>query len=621
MNDGLNENRLADQPMRLLAAAVESSSDAIITKDLEGHILSWNAAAEALYGYGRREVLGKPVALIEPPDRRGETEHILESIRKGEGVSRFETVRLRKDGNPVEISLNVSPVLDANGEVFAASSIAHDISEKKRMEAALRVSEERFRLLTEHIESVFWISAPGADPMFYVSPAFERLWARGRDELISNPATLRDTIHPDDRLTYEAALDQHAKGRTYDAEYRIMLPDGTVRWIRDRGFPVPDEHGHSRLMTGLAMDITELKRIQEDLDRRQQEFATLVENAPDMIIRFDTAMRVVYVNPAAEEYLGKSRDEVIGRSLEEIELTREEAANWKHSVGSVLETGRILSEPHYVWGPEGKRYFEAHLSPECRTGKTVDTVLAVIRDLTPLKRNEEALQRRTDELQRLNAELDEFTSIASHDLKAPLRAVANLAAWVDEDAGDRLDEENRDRLRLVQERVARMSRLIDGLLAFARTGRINAEASERVSLSPLLMELLNELPVPQGFRIDLDESLPTLQADPLHLRQIFQNLITNAFTHHDQPQKGHLRIAAIEETNRWIIEIADDGPGIPIHERGIVFKMFAKGPAPTGDHTGVGLAVVKKLVVSYGGQIEVDDNQPRGALFRIYWPK
>ncbi|SCZ58286.1 sensor histidine kinase [Thiohalomonas denitrificans] len=230
--------------------------------------------------------------------------------------------------------------------------------------------------------------------------------------------------------------------------------------------------------------------------------------------------------------------------------------------------------------------------------------------------------RRTEQLEAMNRELEQFAYVASHDLKAPLRAVSQLSSWIIEDAADQLDEENRNRLRLMRDRVIRMDQLIDGLLTYSRAGRVTGEARKSVSLKLLLEELSGELSLPAGFRVEIREPLPSLQADALHLKQIFQNLITNAASHHDHPESGTVWVRAEEEERFWRVEIADDGPGILAEERQRIFGMFMSLRPDAGQgHTGIGLTIVRKLVLSYGGQVDVVDNLPRGARFRIWWPK
>ena len=245
-------------------------------------------------------------------------------------------------------------------------------------------------------------------------------------------------------------------------------------------------------------------------------------------------------------------------------------------------------------------------------------VLNVFRNVSlMLAESNTALRQKSEELKHMNAELEEFIYIASHDLKAPLRAAANLALMVYEDTEDLLDDENRQRMRLLRERVQGMDALIEALLGYARLGGTMRENGP-VPLGPFLNGLVDELPLPPGFGVELAEPLPTLLADPLQLKQIFQNLIINAADHHDR-ENGHVWIRAHDNGDAWSIDVADDGPGIPPAERGRVFRMFSTdGKA---GHTGIGLAVVRKLVLANGGDIIIADHAPRGTVFRITWPK
>ncbi|WP_139181426.1 sensor histidine kinase [Thiohalomonas denitrificans] len=245
---------------------------------------------------------------------------------------------------------------------------------------------------------------------------------------------------------------------------------------------------------------------------------------------------------------------------------------------------------------------------------------ARVHQLVELRTDE--LNRRTEQLQTLNAELENFAYIASHDLRAPLRAVSQLVSSIEEDGAETMDVELIRRMRLIRERVQRMDDLIEGLLIYSRAGGTIIEAHDRVPLGSLLQELSDELPLPAHFRVEIRAPMPTLRGNALHLRQIFQNLLINAAAHHDHPESGMVRISARDEDKFWRLDIADNGPGIPPDERERVFRMFAStGGKDGGVHAGIGLALVRKLVHGYGGRIDMIENQPRGVRFRIWWPK
>ncbi len=258
---------------------------------------------------------------------------------------------------------------------------------------------------------------------------------------------------------------------------------------------------------------------------------------------------------------------------------------------------------------------------EALNAQLVKEIDAKLKAEAELRRSHEHLEReveeRTADLSAANRELEQFAYVASHDLKAPLRAIANLALVIDEDVSEGLDPENRRRLKLMRERVRRMDALIEGMLTYARLGQPTTGRGS-VALDDVLNDLIADLPLPVGFVLELQQPLPHLNADPLHVRQIFQNLIANAVQHHDRPT-GHVWVRARDAGEYWHLEVVDDGPGIPEWERQGVFRMFATGSKEA--HTGIGLAVVRKLVLGYEGQVEALANHPRGTVVRITWPK
>jgi signal transduction histidine kinase len=230
-----------------------------------------------------------------------------------------------------------------------------------------------------------------------------------------------------------------------------------------------------------------------------------------------------------------------------------------------------------------------------------------------------SLANLTADLARRNRDLDEFAYVASHDLKAPLRAVANLAQWVEEDAGAALDAENRQRLSLMAERCRRMDALIDGVLEYSRAGRVVA-AAEPVEVARLLAEVVDLLAPPAEVRVEIGPGMPRLLAPRLLLAQVFSNLIGNAVKHAARP--GLVRVTTRPAGARFHqFSVADDGRGIApqFHEK--IWGIFQTLEGPGGARgTGVGLALVKKIVEERGGKAWVDSAEGKGATFHFTWP-
>ena len=229
------------------------------------------------------------------------------------------------------------------------------------------------------------------------------------------------------------------------------------------------------------------------------------------------------------------------------------------------------------------------------------------------------LARTMRELEKRNAELDQFAYVASHDLKAPLRAIANIATWIEEDLEGKLPEENVKQLELLKSRVHRMEGLINGLLEYSRIGRTH-QSSEQVDVAELIKTVTNSLPT-EGFDIAIAPGMPLIQAKRSALSQVFTNLIGNAIKHH-HCRSGTIEISVDEAESAYQFTVKDDGPGIDAAFHKKIFAIFQTLRARDElESTGIGLALVQKIVLAEGGDIQLFSEEGKGATFQFTWPK
>lgn len=239
---------------------------------------------------------------------------------------------------------------------------------------------------------------------------------------------------------------------------------------------------------------------------------------------------------------------------------------------------------------------------------------------TQLTQTTAALNQTTATLKKRTQELDEFAYLTSHDLKAPLRAIANLSQWIEDDIADQLHEENLRQMQLLRQRVDRLESLINGLVEYARAGRLNSEP-EQVEVKALLTQVIDTFAPPPQFTIEVAPEMPTLVTEHLPLQQVFAHLIGNAIKHHPSPD-GTVKISVQEQSDAYEFAVADDGAGISprFHER--VFGIFETLKAKeTVENIGVGLAIAKRIVESQGGSIRLESQEGRGSTFYFTWPK
>ena len=259
------------------------------------------------------------------------------------------------------------------------------------------------------------------------------------------------------------------------------------------------------------------------------------------------------------------------------------------------------------------RWWNVALDPIYNDAGEIVSILSISRDVTQQRLATEALEARTQEL-------DNFAYIASHDLKGPLRGIASIAGWIEEDLDDSELPETREHLQLLQERIARMNRLIEGLLNYSRVGREQV-ATELVDMNLLFQNVVDSMAPPADFKVQPAMPLPVFRAKEILLSQVVANLVSNAIRHHDKP-KGYVRISVQPLENAYEFSVSDDGPGIEPNYRDKIFTIFQTLKARDEyESTGIGLSIVRKILTEIGGSISVESDLGQGTTFRFVWPK
>ena len=314
----ITERKQAEVAKARLAAIVESSDDAIITKGLDGVITTWNTGAERLFGYIAQEAIGQPITMLIPPDRRDEEPTIIERLRRGERVDHFETIRMRKDGSLLDISLTISPVKDLDGRIVGASKVARDITERKQIEQALRESEERFRMLADNMAQLAWTCDKLGNVTWYnqrwldyTGLSFEEMREWGWTKC----------HHPDhvDRVVASVTRSRDS-GEVWEDTFPLRGKDGQYRWFLSRAIPILDEQGKILRWFGTNTDVTEQLAAEEVLreaDRRKNEFlAMLAHELRNPLAPIRNALQILRVKGGDETVRSVIRDDgTAGRSI------------------------------------------------------------------------------------------------------------------------------------------------------------------------------------------------------------------------------------------------------------------------------------------------------------------
>ena len=413
-------------------------------------------------------------------------------------------------------------------------------------------------------------------------------------------------------------------------------------------------------------------RAEERLRQTEEHFALLVRSVKDYaILMLDPDGLVTSWNEGAEQIKGYRADEIVGRSFTtfypeeaiatgfpqyELEIAKQEgrfedegwrirkdgSRFWANVIITALRDpeGRLLGFAKVTRDLTERRAAEeqarklateqaahaeaaargqelAELNKQLRS-QAIDLQVA----LAATKAARDAAERAAAAATEAYRELDQFAYVASHDLKAPLRGIANLAQWIQDDAGERLTGASIEHMRLLQGRVHRMEALIDGILAYSRAGR-TLTAPERVDVGAVVGEVLELLAPPKGMTIRLPDSFPTIEAERVPLQQVFMNLVGNAMKYTAASRSdGEIRIGWTDLGDAFEFAVADNGPGIaPEYQERIwgIFQTLAARDKVEG--TGIGLSLVKKIVESRGGKVSLQSAANEGATFRFAWPK
>jgi PAS domain S-box-containing protein len=635
--------RVRNDPARTLAdarlaAIVESSDDAIVSKDLGGIIKSWNAGAERIFGYTPEEAVGKSILIIIPDDRREEEIYIVARLKRGERIDHFETVRRTKDGRLIDVSVTVSPLRDQHGTVVGASKVARDITDQKVYRDRLRRSEERLRLALQAGRIGIWEWFIPANKVEWSDRIYE-FHGLEADEFDGTVEGFRRLVHEDDLERVSETLARALANQIdYELEFRTRRPDGDVRWLSTRGEVLRDPSGKPIRMVGVTTDITENRRATDQLRHseaaeraRVQEFNALMGSAPAIVlVATDPECRVLLGNQTAYDTLhiesganlavvtpAPGRPGTISIFRKGQPLTGKLLPMRRAAAGEI-----VRDEELEIRFRDGRSIFVyGHTTPVRDEFGQITGAVGVFLDVTELKNTREELSRRIAELGRFNAELQDFAYIASHDLKEPLRGIATCAQFLIEDYGPAMDAEGREKLQTLVRLPKRMYDLLDALLEYARLGRdrLRLDEAELGVLAESAIETVRSAIDAAGAQVIIEHPHARVRVDRVLFAQVLANLIANSVKY-NRSRMPRVEVGAAPD---GAVFVRDNGIGIAQRHYDAIFRMFRRlHPRESfGGGTGVGLAIVKKIVELHNGRISVESREGHGSTFYLHLPE
>ena len=384
------------------AQIIDQIHDSVISTDMEGNITFSNKGSEKLHGYTVRELSGKHISFIFSDDEQETLQkQVIEPLVE-KGTHDTELRMRRKSGEIIYIHLSLSLIKNENKTPTGMIGYAIDITQRKRAEDALRESEERFREIAENINEVFWVRNP--DKMVYISPAYEEIWGRTCESLLQNPNSFIEAIHPDDleRIlkAFQAAL---SPAKAFNEEYRIVRPDGSIRWVWARSFPTKSKErpNHS---VGIAQDITERKRAEDALRTSEEKYRTLTFNIPGMIYRGrpDWSTEIIQ---NSEVLCGYSIDEFNSRKVNWLDLIHPDNKDQVlDEVAKIIDAPDSIHQEYRIIAKDGKiRWVSDHKTSFFKEDGSLSGVDGIVYDITERKKVEEAVEHSEAQLHTLIA--------------------------------------------------------------------------------------------------------------------------------------------------------------------------------------------------------------------------
>lgn len=514
-------------------------------------------------------------------------------------------------------------------------------AELQAKNADLRESETKFRQLAETIQEVFWISNPKQGKLLYVSPAYESIWGRSCDNLYQNFQEWNDAIHPEDRSRVKRAFAEQVLQGTYDEEYRIIRSDGSVRWIRDRGFPVQHTLDQQCRVTGIAEDITDRKRADHALRESEAKFRSLSESSPVGIFLTDAQGQCTYTNPRYQAILGCSLEDTLGEGWTQFihPDDREQVVHqWAEAV--VQSQDYLFNEIRLLLNDHSVRYVRVRSAPVLANAGYVISYIGTVEDITE--------QRAVEQMKR------DFISIVSHELRTPLTAIRGSLGLVAGGVYDRNPEKRQKMLQIAATQTDRLVRLVNDILDLSRleSGQIKLtmQSCEAGTLMLQAVETMRAHAEQHDITLVVQPLEVQLWASPDSIIQTLTNLLSNAikFSPPGTTVTLNAEIEKADDTSgpyngsdsdtftamisptstssfsTYVrFSIQDQGRGIPPDQLETVFGQFQQVDASDAREkggTGLGLAICRGIVQQHGGRIWVESRLGQGSTFYFTLP-
>jgi PAS domain S-box-containing protein len=612
MVEDITDKKKAEEARFRHAAVIESSDDAIASGTLDGIIVSWNTGAQKIYGYTEAEAVGKPISMLVPPELPDEENKILETLKSGDRIEHFETVRVTKTGKRINVSLTISPIKDSTGRTVGISGIARDITERKLAEEALRTSEERLRMgqWAAHIGTFDLNIRTGVDIW---TPETEALYGLPRGGFGGTLTAFANLIHPDDReRVIELTHEMMRTGQPAEGEWRVVWPDGSVHWIAGRGQVFMDESGEPSRMLGVNMDITERKLADEArlevnrtleaqaalLRSREELLKIFIKHVPVAVAMLDREMRYLQVSDRWCADYSFDSSQILGRSHYEVFPDLPE--RWKQIHRRSL-AGETLRAEEDRWDREsGTNWSRWEILPWQNLDGVPGGILIFSEDITHRKQAEKSL---LDMSRKLIEAQEEERSRIGRELHDDIgQRLALLALQLEQLHEDTLTlPEVRNRMGEFQKQISEIATDIQSL-----SHELHSAKLQYLGIAAAMRGFCQELAEQQRMEIDFKaHDLPSpLSPDiSLCLFRVLQEALHNSAKHSGV---RHFEVRLWGTSEKIHLTVKDSGAGFD--------REAAK------ESRGLGLISMEERLKLVKGTLSIDSQPKHGTTIHARVP-
>ncbi len=584
--------------------------DPYVVMDLQFNVVNMNSSAKEFLGYDYMEESLNLSNLVHEDF----VEYTTESIQSLLEVGVLKNYRAKiyvKDGSVKWVQINSSLIYNSSSQPVAAQGILRDITQEMEIKQLLLEQRSQLDIIVQN--SPLGIVLIDDGKIIKANSTITQLL--GYKEVELKCMTVKHISNPEDEAEGARLVKEMKQGKldNFSIVNRYRKKDGSQLWAKTSVSAVKNRNGEIDYLVALIEDITKQRAAEDSIKAEREKYSSIIANMNLGLIEVDNEDIIQMTNQSFCNMSGFQQNELVGKKASD--LLQVQNRNLIPSKSLKRKAGISDSYEVAVLDKEGaKKHWLISGAPRYDLDNNVIGSIGIHLDITNQKILELQKERLLKELENSNKGLQEYAHIVSHDLKSPLRSISALSTWLYEDYKDVLDETGQHNLHLMQDKVASMDRLIQGILEYS-TANNSALGKTEVDLNIVITTIGDTIFIPEHVQLVVPMKLPTLLADATKIQQLFQNIIGNAVMHIEK-EKGLVEVIFSDSDSHWSFTIKDNGVGIPKEYHEKIFQIF-QSIGSKERSTGIGLSIVKKIVNRYGGDIWVESEVGKGTAFHF----